>query len=83
MIPTMIVFGLAFGHWWKSALAAAAVVWPAMLLNAGVIEFDSQVIGAALLGAANTGVGVGIHQSIAAAVRRLRHRRPAGTIAPL
>jgi hypothetical protein len=83
MIPTMIVFGLVFGHWWKSTLAAAAVLWPALLLSAGVIGLDSQVLGAALLGLANAGVGVGIHQGIAGVVRRLRPQRSGGSSAPV
>jgi hypothetical protein len=83
MIPTMIVLGLAFGRWWKSTLVAAAVVWPAMLLQAGVIEFGSQVIGAALLGAANAAVGAGVHQGIAWVVRRLRPPRSTATRAPV
>jgi hypothetical protein len=70
----MIVLGLVFGHWWRSTLVAAALVWPAMLLNAGVIGWDSQVIGAALFGVANAGVGVAVHQGVAWAVRRLRSR---------
>jgi len=72
MIPTMILFGLVFGHWWKSTLVAATLLWPSLLLATGVIGFDTQVLGAALLGLANAGVGVGIHQGITWTVRNLR-----------
>jgi uncharacterized membrane protein len=83
MIPTMILFGLVLGWWWRTALIAAAVVWPLMLWQAGI--FDSLegttplglAVGAALLGAANAGVGVAIDQGILALVRRARRRPPA------
>ena len=83
MIPTMIVFGLVFGHWWKSTLVAAAFLWPALLLATGVIGFDSQVIGAALFGVVNAGVGVGIHQGVAWAVRSVRSRHRSVAAPPL
>jgi hypothetical protein len=83
VIPTMILFGLVFGHWWKSTLAAAALLWPALLLATGVIGFDSQVLGAALFGVVNAGVGVGIHQGIGWAVRSLRSRHSPVAAAPL
>jgi hypothetical protein len=83
MIPTMILFGLVFGHWWKSALASSALLWPALLLATGVIGFDAQVLGAALFGLANAGVGVGIHQVIALTVRNLRSRHSPVAAAPL
>ena len=83
MIPTMILFGLVFGHWWKSTLVAATLLWPALLLATGVIGFDAQVLGAALFGLANAGVGVGIHQGIARTVRNLRSRHSPVAAAPL
>jgi len=83
MIPTLILFGLVFGHWWKLTLVAATLLWPALLLATGVIGFDSQVLGAALFGLANAAVGVGIHQGIAWVVRNLRSRRSPVAPAPL
>lgn len=69
MIPTMILFGLVFGRWWKTAIIAAAVIWPAMLLSDGVpvgspSEQAGTLIGAALLAAANAAVGVAAHQAV-------------------
>ena len=83
MIPTMILFGLVVGHWWKSTLVAATLLWPAMLLATGVIGFDAHVPGAALFGLANAGVGVGIHKGIAWTVRNLRSRHSPVEAAPL
>jgi hypothetical protein len=83
MIPTMIAFGLVFGHWWKSTLVAAALLWPALLLATDVIGFDSQVLGAALFGLVNAGLGVGIHQGVAWSVRRLRSRHSPVAAEPL
>ncbi len=37
MIPTMILFGLVTGYWWKFALPAAAVIWPTLLLASDTI----------------------------------------------
>ena len=82
MIPTVIVFGLVFGHWWKSTLVAAAILWPVLLLATGVIGFDVQVLGAALFGLVNAGVGVAIHQGVAWIVRSLRSRRAPAPAAP-
>jgi hypothetical protein len=82
MIPTVIVFGLVFGHWWKSTLVAATLLWPALLLSMGIIGFDAQVLGAALLGLVNAGVGVAVHQGIAWIVRTLRSRRTPVEVAP-
>ena len=76
MIPTMILFGLVLGRWWKSAIAAGAVVWPAILVLAGIIG-GPDVLGAAALGAANTAAGVAVHQAALWLVRSIRHDRPA------
>lgn len=71
MLPTVILFGLIFGHWWKSSIAVASLLWPALLLASGVIGSDAQVLGAALLGLANAAIGIGIHQGIAWIARGL------------
>jgi hypothetical protein len=83
MIPTMILFGLVFGHWWKSTLIAAALVWPALLLATGIIGFDSQVLGSGLFGLVNAAVGVGIHQGVAWVVRSSRSPGDPVAAAPL
>lgn len=79
MIPTMILFGLVFGRWWRTALVAAAVVWPAVLLMDGVIAGApgskvAVVFQAAALAVANAALGVGVHQIVLAGVRWLRRR---------
>jgi len=76
MIPTMIVFGLVFGRWWKLAITAGAVLWPAILVFTGVIDV-ADVLGAAALGALNTAVGVAVHQAALWLVRATRRDRPA------
>jgi hypothetical protein len=72
MIPTMIVFGLVFGRWWRTTLIAAAVLWPALVVwTAGPVTVG-QVVGAALLGVANAAVGVLVHQAVLWVIRRRR-----------
>jgi hypothetical protein len=86
VIPTLILFGLVFGHWWRTTLAVAFVGWPVLLLASGVdIELGS-LPAAAGLGAANAAVGILIHQvvwrlvrAVTSAARRVRdiaHSRP-------
>lgn len=76
MVPTMILFGLVLGRWWKSAIVAGAVVWAAVLLFAGIIAAD-DVLSAAVLGAANTAAGVAVHRVALSLVRWVRHGRSA------
>lgn len=75
MIPTMMLFGVLFGRWWKSTLVASAVGWPLLLLVTGDMGFGWAVAVASGLGLANAAVGVLIHQGLLWAVRLLR--RPA------
>lgn len=79
MIPTMILFGLVFGRWWKLAIAAGALVWTVVILTvADTSVGNGGVLGtAAALGAANAAVGVAAHQAGLWLVRRLRRDRPA------
>ena len=79
MIPTMMAFGLVFGRWWRSALIAAADVWPALLWWNGVLQSapSSQpvlvhILLASLLAVLNASVGVGVHQLVLFMIRRLR-----------
>lgn len=72
MIPTMILFGLITGRWWRLALIAAAILWPALLLVDGVMGLSAGLLAAALLGAANAAVGVAVHQALLWLVRRVR-----------
>jgi len=82
VIPTMILFGLVFGRWWKLALLVGAIFWPLILMWDGVYQqtLDPEVsttggpigltVGAALLGFLNTGIGVALHQGVLALLRR-------------
>ena len=71
MIPTLILFGLIFGRWWRPALVAAAIGWPAVLVATETMEVEVGLLAAAGLAAINTGVGVLVHQSVLRAVRLL------------
>lgn len=75
MIPVLVVAGLVLGRWWRSALVAAAVVWPALLLADGTLAFGWGLLGAAALAVANTLVGALVHQGALWAVRRVRPQR--------
>ncbi|MDQ4096516.1 MAG: hypothetical protein M3144_01415 [Actinomycetota bacterium] len=74
MIPTMIVFGLVFGRWWKTALVVGTLAWPALLLAASTIAAGDIPL-ALGLGLANTAVGVAVHQGLLRGVRGLRRLR--------
>jgi hypothetical protein len=43
MIPTMILFGLVFGRWWRVTLVAAALGWPLLLVVIDVVGIDSTL----------------------------------------
>ncbi len=75
MIPTLILFGLVFGRWWRLALIAAAIGWPVLLLATGTAAAGPVLIGAAGVAIANTGAGVTIHQGARWVVRRYRQAR--------
>jgi hypothetical protein len=74
VIPTLILFGLAFGRWWRLSLIVAALGWPVLLVATHVMGVEMGLLGASGLAIANTGVGVLIHQGILRAIRRLRRR---------
>ncbi len=76
MIPTLILFGLLFGRWWRFALVAAAIGWPLALVLLDDLGHDGWApVTAALLAIANTAVGVAVHQAALWSVRRLRRWR--------
>ena len=80
MIPTLILFGLVFGRWWRISLLAAAVGWPFLLVVSDVISVEVGLLGAAGLAVINTGIGVLVHQGVLRTLRLLRHRHPSGRI---
>jgi hypothetical protein len=75
MIPTMLLFGLILGRWWKSCTVAGTLGWPMLLWAQDIIQSPAEFVGAAGLGALNTMVGVGIHQLMWHLVRSLRGSR--------
>jgi hypothetical protein len=72
MIPTLLLAGLVFGRWWKITLAVATIGWCVALLADHTITLSS-LGAAALLGFLNTGVGVGVHQTILTKLRSRHH----------
>jgi hypothetical protein len=72
MIPTMILFGLIVGRWWRVSLVVAALVWPLLLVVTDVAGINSTLLGAAALAVVNAGVGVLVHQGALLAYRRHR-----------
>ena len=73
MIPTLILFGLLLGRWWRLSLIAAALGWPVLLVASDVMSVEPGLLGASGLAIANAGVGVLIHQGILLTIRKLRH----------
>lgn len=78
MIPTMILFGLVTGYWWKLALPAAAVIWPVLLVASDTIT-ASQIPAAALLSLVNAAVGAALVQGVLVKIRGIRHRASRAT----
>jgi hypothetical protein len=72
MIPTMILYGLALGRWWKSAIVSGALLWTVLLVASGEMEVGWALLLGAALGAANTAVGVAVHQGVLRAFRAAR-----------
>lgn len=62
MIPTLILLGILLGRWWRSALVAACLYWPALLWIQGVVTRPGEIAGAALFALVNSAIGVGVHQ---------------------
>jgi hypothetical protein len=81
VIVTLIVFGLLFGRWWKTALIVGTVSWVVLLIVGDLIEPRLDVMAvAAIYSFVNTGLGVGIHQAVLYAVRRHRASRSASRL---
>lgn len=78
MIPTMILFGVIFGRWWRITLVAAALAWPLLLVATDVVAFSTSLIGAAALAVVNAGGGVLVHQGALLSYRHLRRPTSGG-----
>ncbi|KXK61541.1 hypothetical protein AWW66_13220 [Micromonospora rosaria] len=72
MIPTLILFGLLLGRWWRTSLIVAAVGWPLLLVAGDGTTVGPALIGASGLAVANTAVGVLVHQGILRMIRATR-----------
>ena len=75
MIPTMILFGLIFGRWWRSTLVVGTIGWAGLLMSESIVAPAQKVASAAALGFVNTLVGVAMHQGVLWLLRRVRTRR--------
>jgi hypothetical protein len=78
VIPTLILFGLVFGRWWRLSLATAAVGWPVLLVVDDTMDVEVGLLGAAGLAVINAGIGVLVHQGVLRTLRLLRHRDALG-----
>lgn len=72
MIPTLILFGLVFGRWWRTSFVVAAIGWPVVLVVDGAMKVEPGLGAAAVLAAVNAGVGIVVHQAVLRSVRVLR-----------
>jgi hypothetical protein len=63
VIPTLILIGLVFGHWWRVLIPVAAVGWPVLLIVTGVDSGFVFALGAAAFAVANVLVGVLVFQA--------------------
>lgn len=72
MILTLLLAGLVVGRWWL--VAVAAVLWPVVLIagDVGSASNAALALGGALLGAANTAVGVAVRRTAVVLFRALR-----------
>ncbi|WP_256840498.1 hypothetical protein [Ornithinimicrobium faecis] len=71
MIPTLIMFGLIFGRWWKTSLVIGSLGWPVLLVVSGIDLSGQQTLEAIGLGLLNTLVGIVVHQVILHMVRAI------------
>ncbi len=71
MIPTMILFGLVFGRWWKVSIPLAGIAWVVLLVATGTELSGSELLGAAALGAINAAVGAVVYLAVASVVGAL------------
>lgn len=72
MIPTVILFGLIAGRWWRATLLVAAVAWPAGLVADDAMGLEVALLGAAAAAVLNAAAGVAVHQALLRFVRWLR-----------
>ncbi|MBG0567318.1 hypothetical protein [Actinoplanes aureus] len=81
MIPTLILFGLVAGRWWRTTLLAGTLGWPILLLAQDIVRPGAGLLPVFLLAVVNTGAGVLVHQTVfrgAAWLRDIREDRARG-----
>jgi hypothetical protein len=76
VIPTMILFGLLLGRWWKTALVVGTASWTVLLWTQGLVDSPAEIAGGAALALANTAVGVMADRGLLVLVRRVRRPTP-------
>lgn len=72
MIPVLLFLGVALGHWWRTALVASAIGWPAVLVATDVMDVEPVLLAASALAVLNVGVGLLLHHAVAWAWRAIR-----------
>ncbi|RIK16663.1 MAG: hypothetical protein DCC50_04265 [Acidobacteria bacterium] len=75
MVPTLLLFGLVAGRWWKSALLLGCVGWVAIGLQQGFVDTVGSAAAAGAVALGNTAVGVAVHQALLFCWRYLVARR--------
>jgi hypothetical protein len=64
VIPTLLLVGLIFGHWWRVVVPLAVIAWVASLVLADIGSGSGFVVSAASLAAANVIVGVALNRGL-------------------
>lgn len=73
MIPSLLLFGLLFGRWWKTALLVGTIGWVIILrVNLGQQVSANDLLLGAILAFVNTAVGVAVHQALRLLVHAFR-----------
>ena len=75
MIPTLLLVGLVFGHWWRIAVPIATVVWVVAVLVTTEATMADDALAAAGQAVANLAVGVLIFHVGRFMLRRMFPRR--------
>jgi uncharacterized membrane protein len=78
VIPTLILFGLLLGRWWKTTLVVSAAGWPLLLVATGVLGAGWELVAASALAIVNAGVGVLVVQGVRWAFRQRREPTATG-----
>jgi len=70
----MILFGFAFGRWWRWSILSGSIVWAVLLFATHSMEGSSvgMWFGAILFGAVNAALGVALFLLARMAVRAFR-----------